>query len=67
MKIKNQYARAISRKLYDDTPKAVFAALAVSYITNRDNVEFEDIDAAVRDEWATLYANGIVPQRPPRA
>ena len=66
MKKRNSYQEAISSKLYEETPKAVFAAIAVSLLANLSGVEFEKIDAAILDEWRTLNANGIVPQAAPK-
>ncbi len=58
----NKYQKQISREVFDRTPKAVFAALAVSYFIN---TEVEHIDAALLDEWQLLYMQGIIPQKPP--
>jgi hypothetical protein len=52
--------------LYAAIPKAVWAALAVSYASNGgDRVNDTDFlrDAILR-EWWILHNNGIVPQRP---
>jgi len=62
-KTENDYQKLISPEVYDKTPKAVFAALCVSLFTNWANKAFEDIDAAIKEEWETLNANGIVPQK----
>ena len=74
MKLRNEYSRQIDPGLYERTPKAVFAAIAVSLLANmgdgRDNpdgVNFEDMGQAVLDEWQILHDNGIVPQSPPRS
>ena len=58
----NEYADALG-DLFDLTPKAVLAAVAVSALTHGG----EHLSVArqrVLDEWRTLHANGIVPQRP---
>lgn len=63
MKVTNEYAREI-RDVYDDMPKAVLAAIAVSALT----VGGDRLDAAtvrVVTEWDTLHAAGIVPQPVP--
>ena len=60
--IENTYQKQISRELFERTPKAVFAALAVSYFINTD---VEHIDAALLDEWKLLNQQGIIPQTPP--
>lgn len=62
-KTENEYQKMIDPALYADTPKAVFAALVVSYL-NRLGVEFSDVDAAIREEWQALYDAEIVPQKP---
>ena len=62
----NNYAEAISPELYEKTPKAVFAALAVSLALQVNGENFEILDAGFLREWDTLYKNGIVPQKPPR-
>jgi len=60
----NDYQKAISNKLYADTPKSVFAALAVSVLVNMCGKSFEEIDSAIIQEWDTLFKQGIVPQKP---
>jgi hypothetical protein len=52
-------------ELYDKTPKAVFAAIAVSSITCGGDYLDEAFDLILK-EWKILYQNGIVPQHPPR-
>lgn len=63
IKQENEYQKAIDRALYEDTPKAVFAAVLVSYL-NRMGVEFEEVDRAIAQEWQALYEAEIVPQKP---
>lgn len=65
-KTENEYQKAIDVALYEKTPKAVFAAIAVSVMTNSWGVSFDNIDAALLQEWATLNSNGLVPQKAPR-
>jgi hypothetical protein len=63
----NQYANLIDPDLFDRTPKAVFAAMAVSGLSGGgDYLEGMDVDQAVLEEWDALYRSGIVPQRPPK-
>ena len=64
MKKRNEYQETISPALYARTPKAVFAAIAVSLLANHSGVSFDQIDQAIRDEWVVLHANGLVPQPP---
>jgi hypothetical protein len=60
----NEYADALGEPLYDAVPKAVFAAIAVSLVTCGGSY-LEHADRILL-EWAALYENGIVPQRPPK-
>jgi hypothetical protein len=65
MKRSNEYAQAFGR-LYAETPKAVFAAIAFSLCFI--DVEEAGTNKAIgrfREEWRCLYQNGIVPQNPP--
>ncbi len=63
----NEYAKVIS-EIYDRTPKAVLAAIAVSYaMMVDDSVDydgFEGVQEAILKEWGILHSNGIVPQKP---
>jgi len=63
-KMLNDYARTLGA-LYDDTPKAVFAALAVSSLTCGGDALAEARERVLA-EWQILHDNGIVPQKPPR-
>jgi hypothetical protein len=65
IKLPNQYSQAFG-KLYDKTPKAVFAAVAYSFAMrlNEDNPE-ESLEEFM-DEWKTLNEQAIVPQAPPK-
>ena len=61
MKKSNEYAAAFA-KLYDVTPKAVFAAIAWSLANRIGGNEVH----TVMQEWNILHLNGIVPQPAPR-
>ena len=61
-KTENEYQKAIDPALYTDTPKAVFAALLVSYM-QRLGIDFGDVDQAIRDEWQALIDAGIITQK----
>jgi hypothetical protein len=64
MKRLNSYARELSdNNLYDATPKAVLAAIAVSALTCGGD-QIEHAHDRVLSEWWALYEAGIVPQRP---
>jgi hypothetical protein len=59
----NEYAAALGG-LYATTPKAVFAAVAVSVLTGcRDDLD-EARELMVK-EWRLLHGLGIIPQAPP--
>lgn len=65
MKTQNNYQRLLTEKLFDKTPKAVFAALAVSGLSNYGDELTSDMDRIILKEWWILFHNGIVPQKPP--
>jgi len=60
----NNYTEAISPEVYEKTPKAVFAAIAVSFALLMEDGDFNKVDQAIINEWKTLNGNGIVPQKP---
>lgn len=64
MKTGNQYSSLLPRKFYESCPKAVLAALAVSYASQGGD-HLGQIDAKLLKEWWVLFENGIVPQKPP--
>ena len=59
----NEYADTIGR-LFEETPKAVFAAIAVSALTGGGE-RLAQARAVILSEWRLLWQNGIVPQKPP--
>ena len=61
-KIGNTYADELG-SLYNDAPKAVLAAIAVSFGTSGGD-EIEKAQENVLREWWILFENGIVTQRP---
>lgn len=63
MKTYNEYAQSISLSLYERCPKAVFAAIAISSLTQGGGY-IEEAERLVVAEWWALYHNGIVPQKP---
>jgi hypothetical protein len=63
MKIGNEYADAIDKTFYENIPKAVLAALAVSYASAGGD-QLADVTDRLLKEWDVLHANGIVPQSP---
>lgn len=58
----NEYALALGA-LFDEMPKSVIAAIAVSAMTCGGD-HLSDAIALVSCEWRTLHENGIVPQKP---
>ena len=63
LKLHNGYAGAFG-KLYSDTPKAVFAAVAYSLAMRLNEDSPEAAIAEFLREWRILNDQGIVPQRP---
>jgi len=53
-------------KIYEDCPKAVFAALACSFARRifGDDKSHAEIETELLNEWSTLYQGHIVPQKP---
>jgi len=66
-KTENDYQKLLSRGFYGNCPKAVFAALAVSYLLNHQNVNAENVEIDLRREWSNLHSQGIIPQKPPNS
>jgi hypothetical protein len=62
----NEYMREIESKLYADTPKAVFAALLVSFLDRLSGGDAHNVNDEIVEEWNALYLAGIVPQKPPK-
>ena len=60
--LNNDYARQLGW-LFDEIPKTVLAAIAVSALTHGGN-ELDEAAKLVAHEWDVLHANGIVPQKP---
>lgn len=66
----NEYADLLGPSL-DETPKAVLAAVAVSFahlldLDQGSSPNASRVRRAIRKEWKILHENGIVPQRPPK-
>ena len=62
IKITNGYADCLG-ELYAKTPKAVFAAVAVSTLTMGGDY-LDEAKERLLNEWRILHENGIVPQKP---
>jgi hypothetical protein len=61
-KVMNTYAKQLDA-IYAQIPKAVLAAIAVSFATCGGD-RLEDSENAILKEWRILHDNGIVPQPP---
>jgi hypothetical protein len=62
IKTSNEYARAVN--CYDEIPKAVWAAIAISVLTCGGDC-LDEANERVMQEWLALHEAGIVPQKPP--
>ena len=60
----NEYVDVIPLEVFEKTPKAVWAAIAISLATCGGD-RLDDAARAVVHEWALLNQNGIVPQSVP--
>ena len=59
LKKRNEYIRMVPE--YDSIPKAVWAAIAISFAMRIDSDIWKD---EIWAEWSALHTNGIVPQQP---
>lgn len=64
-KVQNDYALAAGGALFEEIPKAVWAAIAISALTCGGD-QIEEAAQRVAAEWETLHKAGIVPQAPGR-
>jgi hypothetical protein len=62
MKKTNEYTKRIDSRVFEKTPKTVFAAIAVSAIM-RDSAKY-DATKYLLEEWWILHDNDIIPQKP---
>lgn len=65
-KSSNQYAETLTAAFYEKCPKAVLAAIAVSYASRQTEEDFSKVEREIAKEWEILYKAGIVPQKPPK-
>lgn len=65
IKTHNQYAAQLGAALYEDCPKAVLAAIAVSVLTQGGSY-LEEAANRLALEWERLHTAGIVPQPLPK-
>jgi hypothetical protein len=59
----NEYASLLGAA-YEETPKAVLAAIAISYAMRDGDESYELALERLLEEWRILHANGIIPQAP---
>lgn len=62
----NDYVTAMGGDLFNETPKSVLAALAVSALTSGGD-QLASAAERVAREWEVLHLNGIVPQKPSKS
>lgn len=62
-KLTNAYSQSVNEALYSSVPRAVFAALAVSFGTNGGD-HLDQTNKILSDEWQILFDQGIVAQKP---
>ena len=60
----NEYLGAVT--IYSSTPKAVWAAIAISYASAGGDNLSSVVEERILQEWTALWYSGIVPQKPPR-
>jgi hypothetical protein len=59
----NDYVDSIPLEVFENTPKAVWAAIAISFAVNLvAEGDFKGAAQTVVKEWVALHQNGIVPQ-----
>jgi hypothetical protein len=63
-KLHNEYENAARVACGEETPKAVFAALAWAMAMRLAGDDEKLAGELLRDEWLTLHINGIVQQEP---
>lgn len=61
-KTENEYQNLL--KNYDKMPKAVLAAIAVSYALRQVEEDFGRVEEEIMNEWRVLHSAGVVPQKP---
>jgi hypothetical protein len=65
----NLYVQSLDAALYASVPKAVWAAIALSFAQRLagDEAGFPAAVATALQEWHLLHANGLIPQGVPAA
>lgn len=62
MKLSNEYVVELGA-VFEECPKAVLAAIAVSSLTSGGDC-LDEARQRLANEWGVLYSQGIVPQPP---
>ena len=62
-KKRNDYMTMFEGKVYERTPKSVFAAVCASLLSTGGERR-EDAQPGFLEEWRILHEQGIVPQKP---
>lgn len=62
----NEYVSTLGRD-FTETPKTVYAAIALSFAMRLTGDDWNAAKALLANEWETLHANGILPQKPRKA
>lgn len=65
MKQSNEYAKRIDPQTFADTPKTVYAAIALSLAMRLNEDDFERAMSEIITEWQILHNGGLVPQAVP--
>lgn len=62
----NSYQELLSQEFYEKCPKAVLAAIAVSFVINHQGSDADVAEEIILHEWDILHKNGTIPQKPYR-
>lgn len=63
--LSNEYVTAMGKELFEQMPKTLLAAIAVSALTCGGD-RLNEAAQEIAHEWFALHNNGIVPQKPSR-
>lgn len=61
--LSNEYVTAMTTELFEQMPKTLLAAIAVSALTCGGD-RLSEAASEIAHEWIALHNNGIVPQKP---
>lgn len=63
-KKENEYQKILTQEFYEKCPKAVLAAIAVSFVLNHQGSDQDVVEETILNEWHILHKNGTLPQKP---